>query len=103
MQRHKHPQRTDSFPVVFSLEAVGTLVHDVIDAVGVELAGLLRVGDVDGKKCSVMDAVYTNRAEKMGGKTHSYDFPGETEYEQSELVMNLGSFEKIDVVKGEDE
>ena len=59
--------------------------------------------EVDGKKCSVMDAVYTNRAEKMGGKTHSYDFPGETEYEQSELVMNLGSFEKIDVVKGEDE
>ena len=56
--------------------------------------------EVDGKQCSVMDALYEYRAEGFAGANHTYDFPGALKYELEEFTLKLGSFEKVDVVGG---
>ncbi|MBR4150009.1 MAG: hypothetical protein IKR08_01345 [Firmicutes bacterium] len=53
---------------------------------------------VDGNECSVMEALYENRADGLLGGSHRFAFPGTEKYELGELTFRLGSFEKIDVV-----
>ncbi len=58
---------------------------------------------VDGKPCSIMDALAEHRAERLGGRKHDYDFPGVLRYELRELTLSLGRFEKIDITDQENE
>ena len=58
---------------------------------------------VDGKPCSIRDAVTSAREEKLGAEKKSYDFSASLGYELKELSMGLGSYRKVDVVDDPEE
>lgn len=55
--------------------------------------------EIDGNPASVFEAVFQCRADKLSGEEHEYEFINALDYNMDELVMNIGSFSKIDVVE----
>lgn len=47
---------------------------------------------VDGRVCSVMEAVAENRAAKIDNVKHSYDFGNSLDYEPDYISMRLGEY-----------
>jgi len=58
---------------------------------------------VDGRPCSVLDAVTSCRMERFGGETHSYDFSPSLDYRLDELSIDLGTYSRVDVVRTPDD
>lgn len=57
---------------------------------------------VDGKETSLIDAVATNRANKITGEESSFDFTGALDYELKDFNFSIGKFQEIDIL-GNDE
>ena len=57
------------------------------------------LAEIDGKKVSVFHAVFECRADKLQNTEHDYEFANALDYPLDEIVMDLGSFSKIDVVE----
>jgi len=54
---------------------------------------------VDGKPCSIFEAVTEHRAEKLGAGEHRYDFTAGTgAYELEDISLSLGSYSKVDIL-----
>jgi hypothetical protein len=49
---------------------------------------------VDGEPCSVMEALAENRASKLDGSGHVYDFENSLDYVPDYISMRLGGFEE---------
>ncbi len=53
---------------------------------------------VSGIQMSVLEAVTAGREGRLIGREDSFDFSSSLDYELDELVMDLGRFEKIDLI-----
>lgn len=52
---------------------------------------------IDGKPCTVMDAIASARSCQFSGEEHDYDFSPSMNYELGDLSIGLGAFKEIDV------
>ncbi len=55
------------------------------------------LAEVSGRRCSVLEAAATHRAEAFTGEKNTYDFSDALGYDLPMLSMDLGKFSKIDL------
>jgi len=58
---------------------------------------------IDGQPASVFEAVLSFREGKIGGQIRSLDFSGSLDYELDDVSYGIGGYQKIDVVKTEED